>query len=118
MWTCPFCMTRNPFPPHYAENITETNLPAELIPQFTTVEYDLPRNQAPPPAFLFIVDTCLPQEELDQLKDSLEQSLNLLPDNASVGLITFGTHVHVSNLCVDSSSFKNMSNHCVIRSTN
>jgi hypothetical protein len=26
-------MTRNHFPPHYAENISETNLPAELIPQ-------------------------------------------------------------------------------------
>lgn len=25
-WTCPFCLTRNVFPPHYAENITETNL--------------------------------------------------------------------------------------------
>ena len=33
LWTCPFCMARNPFPAHYAENISETNLPAELIPQ-------------------------------------------------------------------------------------
>ena len=39
LWTCPFCLGRNHFPPHYAENITESNLPAELIPQFTTVEY-------------------------------------------------------------------------------
>lgn len=23
VWTCPFCMTRNHFPPHYAENISE-----------------------------------------------------------------------------------------------
>ena len=42
LWTCPFCMTRNHFPPHYAENISDTNLPAELIPQFTTLEYQLP----------------------------------------------------------------------------
>ncbi len=42
LWTCPFCTTRNHFPPHYAENISETNLPAELIPQFTTLEYQLP----------------------------------------------------------------------------
>jgi protein transport protein SEC23 len=28
LWTCPFCMTRNHFPPLYAENITQVNLPA------------------------------------------------------------------------------------------
>ena len=39
---CPFCNNRNHFPPHYAENISEQNLPAELIPQFTTCEYELP----------------------------------------------------------------------------
>ena len=41
LWTCPFCAARNHFPPHYAENISETSLPAELISQFTTVEYEL-----------------------------------------------------------------------------
>ena len=42
LWTCPFCLTRNRFPSHYAENISETNLPAELIPQYTTLEYEIP----------------------------------------------------------------------------
>jgi protein transport protein SEC23 len=42
LWVCPFCNNRNHFPPHYAENISEQNLPAELIPQFTTCEYELP----------------------------------------------------------------------------
>ena len=32
MWVCPFCATRNHFPHHYAD-ISESNLPAELIPQ-------------------------------------------------------------------------------------
>jgi len=62
-WTCPFCLTRNVFPPHYAENITNkpvrglslsrlikrirpalpsSTAPAELIPQFTTLEYQVP----------------------------------------------------------------------------
>ena len=73
LWCCPFCFTRNHFPPHYAENITETNLPAELIPQFTTLEYQLPGKLAGPPAFLFVVDACVPDDELDALKDSLQQ---------------------------------------------
>ena len=92
-------MTRNHFPPHYAENITETNLPAELIPQFTTVEYEL-QSTAPvgPPIFLFVVDTCVDEEEMDELKDSLQQTLNLIPENSLVGLITYGTHVMVHEL--------------------
>jgi len=92
-------LTRNHFPPHYAENIGETNLPAELIPQFTTVEYEL-QSMAPagPPVFLFVVDTCLDEEEMDELKDSLQQTLNLIPENSLVGLITFGAHVMVHEL--------------------
>jgi hypothetical protein len=35
----------NHFPPHYAENISEQNLPVELFAQYTTVEYEL---QVPP----------------------------------------------------------------------
>ncbi|KAH8096262.1 hypothetical protein JL720_3623 [Aureococcus anophagefferens] len=98
LWTCPFCLGRNHFPPHYAENITETNLPAELIPQFTTVEYELQARGAGPPVFLFVLDTCLPESELDSLKDSIQQTLNLLPENALVGLITFGAHVLVHEI--------------------
>eukprot|EP01084_Bolivina_argentea_P086638 156588_1 len=99
LWTCPFCMNRNHFPPHYAENISETNLPAELIPQYTTVEYEL-HSSLPvgPPAFFFLVDICTAEEELDELKDSLQQTLNVLPDDALIGLITFGTYVNVHEL--------------------
>ncbi|CAN7134341.1 unnamed protein product, partial [Brassica rapa subsp. narinosa] len=41
IWICPFCFQRNPFPPHY-HMISETNLPGELCPLYTTVEYALP----------------------------------------------------------------------------
>ncbi|CAK9031793.1 Protein transport protein Sec23A (SEC23-related protein A) [Durusdinium trenchii] len=98
MWTCPFCLTRNPFPPHYAENITEVNLPAELIPQYTTIEYELPGRVAGPPVFLFVMDVAVPEEELEELKDSILQSLSILPENALIGLITFGSMVHVHEL--------------------
>lgn len=98
LWVCPFCMTRNHFPPHYANNITPTNLPAELIPQFTTLEYEVRTRAANPPVFLFVVDTCQDEEELSELKDSLRQSLNLLPETAMVGLITFGAMAHVHEL--------------------
>jgi hypothetical protein len=93
IWVCQFCYQRNPFPAHYA-GMTETNLPAELLPQVTSIEYTLAREASPiAPAFLFVVDTCLRQEELDAVKESILQTLDLIPPNSYVGLITFGTTV-------------------------
>lgn len=92
MWICPFCLQRNAFPPHY-KDISNTNLPAELLPKYTTIEYNLNRTAQIPPIFLYVVDTCLDEEDLKALKDSLIVSLSLLPPYAWVGLITFGTMV-------------------------
>ncbi|XP_040575211.1 protein transport protein Sec23A isoform X2 [Lepeophtheirus salmonis] len=97
LWVCNFCFNRNTFPPQYA-GISEQNQPAELIPQFSTIEYTLTRAPTLPPVFLFVVDTCLDEEELNALKESLQMSLSLLPANALVGLITFGKMVQVHEL--------------------
>ena len=48
-----------------------------------------------PPIFLFVVDTCMDEDELAALKESLQMSLSLLPSNALIGLITFGKMVQV-----------------------
>ena len=48
-----------------------------------------------PPIFLIVVDTCMDKVELGALKESLQMSLSLLPQNALVGLITFGKMVQV-----------------------
>ncbi|KAK2352745.1 protein transport protein SEC23 [Trifolium repens] len=99
IWICPFCFQRNHFPPHYA-SISDDNLPAELFPQYTTVEYDSPGDNSPhvPPVYLFVVDTCVIEEEIGFLRSAISQAVELLPDNSLVGLITFGTFVHVHEL--------------------
>jgi protein transport protein SEC23 len=97
MWVCPLCQTVNKFPMSYM-GISEQALPAELYPQYTTVEYRLNKPNAPPPVFLYVIDTCLPDDELTILKDSIQMSFNLLPENAIIGLITFGTTVQVYEL--------------------
>lgn len=97
LWICPFCLQRNAFPPHY-KDISNTNLPAELLPKYTTIEYNLNRVAQIPPIFLYVVDTCMDDDDLKALKDSLIVSLSLLPPYALVGLITFGTMVR---LCCD-----------------
>ena len=63
-----------------------------------------------PPAFLFCVDICSPAEELSELADSLVQALNLLPEDALVGLVTFGTNVQVHEL-----GFEGMQKNYVLR---
>ena len=98
LFVCPFCHARNNFPPHYA-GITEQNLPAELFPNYLVIDYTInPNKVTPPPAYLFLVDVCVSDEELASLKASLTQALSLLPEDSLVGLISFGTHVHVHEL--------------------
>ena len=48
-----------------------------------------------PPIFLMVVDTCVDEDELKALKESLQMSLSLLPPNALIGLITYGKMVQV-----------------------
>eukprot|EP00258_Populus_trichocarpa_P035756 XP_024451775.1 protein transport protein SEC23 isoform X4 [Populus trichocarpa] len=101
LWICPFCFQRNQFPPHYTA-ISDDNLPAELFSQYTTIEYEEPQmisSSSPSPMiFMFVVDTCMIKEEMAFLKSALSQAIELLPDNSLVGLITFGTLVHVHEL--------------------
>ncbi|KAK4046985.1 GTPase-activating protein S23 [Microbotryomycetes sp. JL201] len=97
LWICPFCLQRNAFPPHY-KDISSNNLPAELLPKYTTIEYTLSRPAQVPPIFLYVVDLCLDDDDLKALKESIIVSLSLLPPHALVGLITYGTMTQVHEL--------------------
>ncbi|VAI18391.1 unnamed protein product [Triticum turgidum subsp. durum] len=99
IWLCTFCFQRNQFPQHYS-SISENNLPPELFPQYTTIEYISTAETGPvmPPVFIFVVDTCIIEEEIGYLKSALAQATELLPDNSLVGFITFGTYVQVHEL--------------------
>lgn len=68
------------------------------MPPFSTLEYTITRAQCLPPIYLYVVDTCMDDEELGALKDSLQMSLSLLPSNALIGLITFGKMIQVHEL--------------------
>ncbi|KAA8548337.1 hypothetical protein F0562_000021 [Nyssa sinensis] len=109
IWICPFCFQRNHFPHHYSA-ISETNVPAELYPQYSTIQYTLtsipnslsnpnnPDASTQPPVFVFVLDTCMIEEELGFAKSALKQAIGLLPDNALVGFVSFGTQVQVHEL--------------------
>lgn len=97
LWICPFCLSRNPLPPHYRD-ITQNAIPPELHPSNTTIEYKLSRPAPSPPIFLYVVDTCQEEDSLAALKESLIMSLTLLPETALVGLVTFGTMANVHEI--------------------
>jgi protein transport protein SEC23 len=61
--------------------------------QYTTIEYTLGRQAQVPPIFLFVVDTCLHNNDLKALRDASFISLSLIPPFALVGFITYGTMV-------------------------
>lgn len=60
--------------------------------------HHIQRGPPTPLIFLYVVDTCLEEEDLQALRESLQMSLSLLPPNALVGLITFGRMVQVHEL--------------------
>ncbi|KAG2561822.1 hypothetical protein PVAP13_8KG124800 [Panicum virgatum] len=119
IWICPLCFSRNHFPPHYAA-ISESNVPAELFPQCSTVEYIVggapgapgAAGAPPPPVFLFVIDTCVIEEELEYVKMAMRKAVALLPEHALVGLVTFGTQVHLHEL-----GFSDLSKIYVFRGT-
>lgn len=99
-WRCPLCQLRNQLPGHY-HGITPENLPVELQPTSLTIEYITSRPVQQPPIFLFLVDLCQDEDNLKALKETLVTSLSLLPPNALVGLVTFGTIVQVHDLALE-----------------
>ena len=69
---------------------------------FTTIEYILPTSAEQKanskPIFILMVDTAVSADEMAELKDSLQQSINFIPEDALVGLITYGKMVFVHEL--------------------
>ncbi|XP_058105478.1 protein transport protein SEC23 G [Magnolia sinica] len=133
-WICPFCSQKNPFPRSYA-GIGEHNLPAELFPTYSTVEYQLGQRGGGPavgisssssssllttssaslnssmssasssfgldsraPAFVFVMDTCMAEEEMRAAKNEVLHVVAQLPEDALVGLVSFGAMVMVHDL--------------------
>ena len=97
-WRCALCDGLNKLPRNY-EQISENHLPAELFPTYTSVEYTIATKSVTAPCFLLALDcACGSEEELQDAKDSVMQLVSLLPEDAFVGLVTFGSTVRVHEL--------------------
>lgn len=98
VWSCQFCLARNQFPANYKAHISETTLPTELMAGCSTMEYIIPASDEVQPIFFYLIDVTCDSSELTSLKSSITQSINLLPSESLVGLITFGRHAYLYNL--------------------
>lgn len=79
----------------------------------TIAEYVVQQPPQPqPPAFVFVVDTCIMEDELKQLKASLLLAIMQLPPQSRVALITFGRNIHLHEL-----SFEDCAKSFVFRGT-
>uniref|UniRef100_A0A060TG94 Protein transport protein SEC23 n=1 Tax=Blastobotrys adeninivorans TaxID=409370 RepID=A0A060TG94_BLAAD len=106
VWICRLCLQRNALPPGYVTSPSQ--LPIELQPGSTTVEYQLSHVNTFPPVFMFVVDTCVDAEDFAALKDALLVSLSLIPPNALVGLVSFGRHAYLHELASNEGGPKSM----------
>ncbi|XP_057544863.1 protein transport protein SEC23 G [Amaranthus tricolor] len=118
IWHCPFCHHKNGFPKSYS-GIGENNLPAELFPTYSAVEYHYnsggnsnnnglssassnllaaAAEAKVGPAFVFVVDVCTPEEDLRALKKELLLAVSQLPENVVLGLVSFDSMVKVHDL--------------------
>jgi hypothetical protein len=79
---CCFCQAVSPLPPEYAKVISPQKLPYELMPANSTFQFhfepknsnhaqrtNLPATSAH--CLLFVLDLCLPEKELDAIKQKL-----------------------------------------------
>lgn len=95
-WECSFCSKRHLFPSHYSEHISETTLPAELMQDCATVEYQLvSKKESNSPSFIFLIDITISTDELQELKDAIQNVLSGLPEDCLIGIITFGAMCNV-----------------------
>lgn len=90
-WTCTFCNGRNQFPKD-----TDLNNLLELSEEANTVEYVLNKQSSFPPVFLILIDTATyDMERHDLMITSVLKAIEVIPDDAMVGIIQYGTNVNV-----------------------
>jgi protein transport protein SEC23 len=79
--------------------VTAESVPAEVMQAYQAIEYKLqtPQNRQPP-VIVFVIDACVAPAEFAALKASLAWALDVLPRNAVVGLVVYGTTVQIHEL--------------------
>lgn len=92
-WGCPFCQSRNMLSANHKNDLQYVFDPTSM-----DIEYILPSESKYQGIFMFVIDLALESDELESLKDTLINTLELLPSDCQIGIITFGKNVNVYEL--------------------
>lgn len=82
--------------PAHARDITPDNILPELMDGHSTIEYILSKSTSFSPIFFLLVDICTyDQERHELMKKGVLHAIELLPDDALIGLILFGSNIEM-----------------------
>lgn len=96
-YQCSVCGARNGLPQAKLKQLAEQKTLPESKGQNTTIEYlvdENPRERG----FIFLVDKCVPEDELEVVKASILGAVQNLSDDTYVALISFDRNVFVYDL--------------------
>lgn len=96
-FVCSVCGARSALPQSKLKYMAEHQALPETSPQNTTIEYQLDQ-QLRDRGFLFLVDRCVPADEMAEIKTAIRTAVQNLPDDTFVGLVTFDRNVFVQDL--------------------
>ena len=94
---CSICGARSGLPQAVMKQIIDTGSIPETSSENTTIEYLLDETNRDR-AYLFLIDKCVPEEELEEIKKSVLAAVQSLSDDCSVGLVTFDRNVFIQDL--------------------
>lgn len=96
-YLCPLCGARGSLPQNKIKYLMEHQTLPEIASTSTTIEYLLDE-QYRERGFLFVVDKCVAEDELIEIKTAIQTQVNTLADDCFVGLITFDRNVFVQDM--------------------
>lgn len=91
VWHCQFC--------GFANRLVVSDLgqySRGILPEATTIEYQLGENKGLPSVYVYVVDTCFGSEDVEAfaaLKEAIVELLALLPSDALIAFISYGKNV-------------------------
>lgn len=94
---CPICNARSALPQSKMKYLAEHQSLPETSASATTIEYQLDA-QLRDKGFLFIIDKCVPADEMAEIKNAIRTAVQNLSDDTYVGLVTFDRNVFVQDL--------------------
>lgn len=100
-YQCNFCQAQNALPSHYADFLSQGHQLPECDPMCETIEY-LINEDTLDIGYLFVIDKCLPLEELSSIKETMLATLETLPDEVNVGIISYDKNIIIHDLSVTS----------------